>query len=567
MTDDFLNDPTKQMFGENFDAKSLLGWIVAEKYRITRHMGSGGFGEVYEAVNIQLLDQRVVIKFLKFVQSRERFEREASILCRLDHPNICRVLDYFPNERALVMLFVNAKDCEELLQEGTGLDGQTVMRVARGVTDAVSYAHSKHIAHRDVKPNNIMIDRFNHVYLIDFGIAKEVDATSLTATGHMVLTPQFAAPERLSPSSPYDPFLSDIYEIGATIYKLATGRTPFELRDMRGLKLKSTYSQKRLSRPLRKVLNKATQRDPVKRYQTADELGRALRTVKQVYARSRFPYVAAAVLLAVVLAYTYSQFHGDLSSVTERLSKLWGATAEQPFERDVTEPRFDSIGLLSDSSVQSEFSLPDSAVTGGPALDASSSVREPKEAKKMAETTPAPLPLPRLTVDVLPSRGAVLYFDGKRVEAGIPHRVKRGAIQVRAILPDHPIVVETLRVTEDISYRIDVSDKTESLASKRLFIGASSPLGSGCLTISLNGKVSTYCRLPVFDLTVIPGIWEMGFQISGMSDPPEIDSLVVFPYDRTGLRQHLSGSNGVIDFARREWRELPKIDMVVYWKE
>ena len=211
---------------EKFDPETLIGWVIADKYKIIRHLGGGGFGEVYEAQNINLMYQRVVIKFLKQIRSRERFAKEAKILCQLDHPNICRIIDFLEKESALVMQYIDGKDLEVMLSESGPPDENTILKVANSICSAVSYAHGQRIAHRDVKPKNVMIDANRHVYLIDFGIAKEIDATAMTGTGQVVLTPQYAAPERMKPGVKYDPFLSDVFEIGATIYKLCTDSTP-----------------------------------------------------------------------------------------------------------------------------------------------------------------------------------------------------------------------------------------------------------------------------------------------------------------------------------------------------
>jgi len=141
---------------ENFDPQTLIGWEVADKYKILRHLGGGGFGEVYEAFNVNLIVQRVVVKFLKQVRSRDRFEKEAKILCQLDHPNICRIIDFLPDESALVMQFIDGRDFDVILEETGPPTEEIILKVARSVCAATAYAHTRRIAHRDIKPKNIM---------------------------------------------------------------------------------------------------------------------------------------------------------------------------------------------------------------------------------------------------------------------------------------------------------------------------------------------------------------------------------------------------------------------------
>ena len=266
MSDDETRDIGQFPAHGGDDPKKMVGRVVADKYKLIRYIGGGGFGEVYEATNVNLAEQKLVIKFIRRVDSPERFKKEATILCLLDHPNICSIVDYLPNERALVMPYIEGKDCQDLLDDDRQLDEALILKISRCVASAIAYAHSQRIAHRDIKPGNIMVDQNEHVLLIDFGIAKEMDGEALTQTGYQVLTPQYAAPERMTPGKvkDYDPFLSDIFEMGSTIYKLATRHTPFE--EVRHIPGRSAVSSRPLSWKMKKILKKATRPFPEARY-------------------------------------------------------------------------------------------------------------------------------------------------------------------------------------------------------------------------------------------------------------------------------------------------------------
>ncbi|MCP4706656.1 MAG: serine/threonine protein kinase, partial [candidate division Zixibacteria bacterium] len=186
------------------DPLGVIGWVIGSKYKVRSYIGGGGFGEVYSGYNVNLVEQNLVIKFFKKVQERDKFDKEAKILCLLDHPNICRVIDYLPEEGALVVAFIDGHDGKEILRESGPLPSNLLLKVGRTMTSALAYAHNKKIAHRDIKPDNILIDKNENVYLIDFGIAK-VMREDATKTAYQALTPMFAAPERQGGDSNYNP--------------------------------------------------------------------------------------------------------------------------------------------------------------------------------------------------------------------------------------------------------------------------------------------------------------------------------------------------------------------------
>jgi serine/threonine protein kinase len=284
------------------DPLGILDWVIGGKYKIRAYIGGGGFGEVYEGYNVNLPEQKLVIKFFKRVQSRDKFAKEAKILCLLDHPNISRIIDFLPEEGAVVVAYIHGRDGGVILKESGPLKEELFLRVARAMTGAIAYAHEKKIAHRDIKPSNILIDRNDNVFLIDFGIAKEM-GTDATKTAYQALTPMFAAPERQTGEKDYNPFLSDIYETGITLFNFATNDMPYRNPVSPNVDEWGGKASRILSPQLRRILKKATHPNPKKRYQTAQELADELKHLEQAFHHPRaFPVGLAAAAVVIILA-------------------------------------------------------------------------------------------------------------------------------------------------------------------------------------------------------------------------------------------------------------------------
>ncbi len=410
----------KELFGQNdlpwkrgLDPDTIIGWVVDQKYKISWYLGGGGFGEVYAARNIRLIEQRVVIKFLKQIESRKRFEKEAKILCQLDHPNICRIIDYLPNEGALIMQFIDGMNCEKYIERYGLFNENMILKIALSLTSAIAYAHKRNIAHRDIKPQNIMVDHNQQVYLIDFGIAKELGSTVLTGTGIMVLTPSFAAPERLYGGGKYDPFLSDIYEIGATIQKLAIGETPYEARNMPKSITHGNQKSPGLSYKMKRIIKKATQTNPEDRYRTAEDLSSDLRKVNRVYRRPRWIGVSVIVLFVTMLATIWIN-NGSIKSKLSKYIKNISQAIVQDNSIDTTEhdeQAFVSkdINEISQTIVQGD--------TLDTALHDESAIESKEIGKKMvvvADSTTIAQQYVNIKLSTIPNN-AIIYIDGMKI--------------------------------------------------------------------------------------------------------------------------------------------------------
>jgi len=189
-------------------------------YRVECRIGTGGMGEVFRATDTRL-GRAVAIKVSSAVFS-DRFAREARAISSLNHPNICTLYDVGPNY--LVMELVEGETLAAQLEKGK-LPMEDVVRYASQIADALAEAHAHGIAHRDLKPGNIMLTRHG-VKLLDFGIAKvfsEVDDT-MTQAGAVMGTPMYMAPEQWEGKSAGAP--ADLFALGLVTYEMATGRLP-----------------------------------------------------------------------------------------------------------------------------------------------------------------------------------------------------------------------------------------------------------------------------------------------------------------------------------------------------
>ncbi|MFP4345500.1 MAG: protein kinase domain-containing protein [Anaerolineales bacterium] len=220
----------------------LIGKTLG-KYQVVEHLGHGGMAEVYMGQQVKL-DRRVAIKVLHpFLAEDEgfvtRFQREARIVATLRHPNIVQVYDFDHNEEYdiyyMVMEFIDGPTLKEIMAEAPFAPSK-VGDIGAAVADALGYAHRRDMVHRDIKPANIMFTEDGEPVLTDFGIARMMSLSGLTASGAMVGTPAYMAPEIATGQSASA--ASDIYSLGVVLYEMATGRQPFEAEIPMGLVMK-----------------------------------------------------------------------------------------------------------------------------------------------------------------------------------------------------------------------------------------------------------------------------------------------------------------------------------------
>ncbi len=204
----------------------------SSRFRRVRRLGHGGFGTVWQAVDTQL-GRTVALKIAHApdTDTQERMQREARALAALSHPNCVRVYDLVeePDGLALVMEYLEGQPLAEVVDNGGPLDDVAAGRLWATMASALAAAHSKGVLHRDIKPSNIIVDPQGVAHLIDFGIARSRGDSKLTATGMMVGTPDYVAPEAAAgaPASP----ASDAWQLAATVSYALTGQPPRGTRE------------------------------------------------------------------------------------------------------------------------------------------------------------------------------------------------------------------------------------------------------------------------------------------------------------------------------------------------
>lgn len=260
-----------------------VGDVLHNRYRVLSLLAQGGFGTLYKSWDLHLS----IVCVLKenntlSSDSQRQFLQEAKILSKLSHPNLPRVTDYFLDvhgEQILVMDYIEGHDLQEMIEnDGIPLPEEKAVEWGKQICDAISYLHSQKpaIIHRDIKPANIRITPSGNAVLIDFGIAKEYNQSSVTTVGAQAVSPGY---------SPYEQYgkgktdqRSDVYALGATLYALLTGKEPTE--SIQRL-VNDPLRTPRQANPLLSIrtsaaIMKAVQIDPSMRFQSAAEFKLAL---------------------------------------------------------------------------------------------------------------------------------------------------------------------------------------------------------------------------------------------------------------------------------------------------
>ncbi len=258
-------------------------------YRIVEQLGSGGMATVYKAYHAAL-DRYVAIKVMHPAFKGDagflaRFQREARVVARLEHPHIVPVYDYAEHEGSpyLVMRFVEGETLKARLQRGQ-LTLPEILDVARPMGEALTYAHAQGVLHRDIKPSNVLLTAEGKVFLTDFGLARIVQAgeSSLTRDA-LVGTPYYISPEQAIGKSELDA-RTDIYSFGVVLYELLTGRVPFQSDTPFAVIHDHIYTplplptavNPNLPAALERVLLKAMAKEPADRYDSALDLAAAV---------------------------------------------------------------------------------------------------------------------------------------------------------------------------------------------------------------------------------------------------------------------------------------------------
>src|SRR4051794_34018338 len=260
------------------------------QYKILEKIGSGGQGTVYKALDTKL-NRTVVIKVLppeltQKTANFKRFEREAQLCSQLDHPNICTIYDFNKADGVfyIAMQWVDGKNVRQLVS-GRPLEIKSAVSIAIQVCDALAYAHSKNIIHRDIKAGNVMVSEGGQVKILDFGLAKLLedeqasqtdgkDKTEITEMGIPYGTATYAAPEQARGERA--DARSDIFSTGVLMYEMLAGIWAFQGKTVIDVRHQVLYGTPKPVAQLRKdqlpprvqeIIDKALAKDPKQRYQ------------------------------------------------------------------------------------------------------------------------------------------------------------------------------------------------------------------------------------------------------------------------------------------------------------
>ncbi len=305
------------------------------KYKVLDTLGQGAMGIVYKALDPDI-DREVAIKTIRFDMLSDaagkdeimrRFIREAQAVGKLEHPSIITIYEVGREGDLtyIVMQLAKGKSLKEILDSGKSYQPSEIIRIMERMCEALDYAHSQGVIHRDVKPANILIDDTGNPFLVDFGVAR-LEMSTMTTAGSVMGTPSYMSPEQVMGKSVDS--RADLFSLGVILFELFTNRRPFEGEHITTVVYKiahedpPTLSQVRSTgvQAFEPIIRKALAKDPKDRYQTGRELAAALKKASLPFSadetmiydaahedeekrrRIWLPFVVAAVVLAAAAA-------------------------------------------------------------------------------------------------------------------------------------------------------------------------------------------------------------------------------------------------------------------------
>ncbi|CAG7584972.1 Serine/threonine-protein kinase PrkC [Peptoniphilus tyrrelliae] len=266
----------------------MINKILANRYEILEKIGTGGMGNVFKAHD-RKLDRIVAIKVLKLEYNEDnnfirKFKRESLAAASISHPNIVSIYDVGTEKvedkevHYIVMEYIDGKTLKDLINDEGRLSEKRALNYCIQIAEALKVAHSKHIVHRDIKSQNIMVTRDDRIKVTDFGIARVADNTTVTATNAVMGSVHYFSPEQARGAKVDN--RSDIYSLGIVLFEMLTGRLPFDADNPVSVALMQVQSQmprpsdfiKSIDPSVDALVLKMTEKDPDERYRDVFDL-------------------------------------------------------------------------------------------------------------------------------------------------------------------------------------------------------------------------------------------------------------------------------------------------------
>ncbi len=269
------------------------GSTFGDRYQIIEELGKGGMGRVYRVLDKKLKEE-IALKLIKpeiasDKKTVERFSNELKIARKIGHKNVARMFDLNEEEGThyITMEYVRGEDLKKLIRKIGQLSPGQAIPIAIQVCDGLSEAHRLGVVHRDLKPQNVMVDEAGNARIMDFGIARSLETKGMTGAGVMVGTPEYMSPEQVEGKEAGQS--SDIYSLGVILYEMVTGRVPFEGETpfTIGVKHKSEKPKDpkefnaQVPEDLSSVIMRCLEKEKEKRYQSAGEVRSELENIQK----------------------------------------------------------------------------------------------------------------------------------------------------------------------------------------------------------------------------------------------------------------------------------------------